>query len=52
MQSFVQSFVQIGFSETEINLSTVLAYVVAGAICLGWLALLSFSLASMLPPSF
>ena len=52
MQSFVQSFVQFGFSASEVKLSTVLAYTVAGTICIGWLILLSFSLASILTPSF
>jgi uncharacterized membrane protein YciS (DUF1049 family) len=51
MQHFVQSTFQFGFSETEVKLSTTLAYVVAGSLCMGWLALLSFSLASMLNPA-
>ena len=52
MQSFIETFLQFGFSETEVKLSTAIAYAAAGAICLGWLALLSFSLASMLPHAF
>jgi len=52
MQSFVQSFFQLRFSATEVNLQIALIYAGACAICLGWLVLLSFSLASMLTFSF
>jgi len=52
MQSFIQSFVQFGFSASEVKLSTTLVYAVAGALCVGWLALLSFSLAPILTHSF
>ena len=52
MQSLIQSFVQFGFSASEVKLSTALPYVVACVLCIGWLILLSFSLASALTPSF
>jgi len=47
MQSFVYSFVHFEFSAIKVKLSDVLAYAAAGAIWLGWLVLLSFSLASL-----
>jgi hypothetical protein len=52
MQSLIESFLQFGFSANEVKLSTALAYAVAGALCMGWLALLSYSIASMLTPLF
>ena len=47
-ESLIESFLQFGFSANEVKLSTALAYAVAGALCMGWLALLSYSIASML----
>ena len=52
MQSFVQSLVQLRFSASKVKLSTTLEYIVAGAVCMGWLVLLSFSLASFLASWF
>jgi hypothetical protein len=51
MQSFVRSFAHFGSSTIEVKLSAVLAYAAAAAICLGWLVLLSFSLASLVTRS-
>jgi hypothetical protein len=52
MESLVNTFLKFGLSGSNANLNKVLTYAAALAFCLGWLGLLSFSLASVLNSSF
>ena len=53
METLVNAFLKSrSKSETNLNNADTLTYAVALAICMGWLVLLSFSLANILESSF
>jgi len=52
MESLANTFLKFGFSGSEANFNNALTYAIALGIAIGWLGLLSFSLASILDLSF
>ena len=52
MEPLVNTFLKFGYYRSEANLNDVLTLAISLAICMGWLGLLSFTLASILTASF
>jgi hypothetical protein len=52
MEPLVNTFPKFGYSGSEANLNNALTLAISLAICIGWLGLLSFSLASILTALF
>ena len=52
MKFLPNTFLKFEFSGSEANFYNALTYAIALGICIGWLGLLSFSLASILGHSF
>jgi hypothetical protein len=48
MEPLVNTFLKFGFSRNEAHLNYVLTLAISLAVCIGWLSLLSFSIASIL----
>lgn len=52
MEPLVNTLDKFGISRSEANLNNVLTLAISLAICIGWLGLLSFSLASIFAALF